>query len=430
MVRPTTILLLSPTFPADPVTSVSGAFQRLQRHIEVLARFGTIHAGFFWPVGHSLAENEQSAFQLSVRRIWPIGGTLRFIPADIPKRYFDFCTDAVWAFRGALTFFHAKPGMRTSGHNQAIALRNLIGEVQPDLIFAHRLGTAACLLRAGWPPFPVIFDLDDLDDQKLTGLARITPNIVDRYRISMLAAAARRTEARLTALATRTLVCSSSDERKLATIVPTANVAVIPNAAHSFGELGDAQTPTALFVGVAHYPPNREAILWLVSEIWPRVRSAVAGARLLIVGSGSEHLGIESSANGVEILGFVPHLGDVYRQARLALCPIRRGSGTRIKIIEAAMNARPVVSTAIGAEGLLFELDSEILIADSTPAFSSACISLLRNSNRARTLGRAAQRRAQLLYSPTGVASQLMAVCGEVLGHRGGVSRVRATYTG
>src|SRR6516162_1882807 len=48
--------------------------------------------------------------------------------------------------------------------------------------------------------------------------------------------------------------------------------------------------PTAVFVGIALYRPNREAILWLAREIWPRIRSAVPDAQLLIVGEGSEKL--------------------------------------------------------------------------------------------------------------------------------------------
>src|SRR5262249_40849495 len=173
----------------------------------------------------------------------------------------------------------------------------------------------------------------------------------------------------------------------------------IPNSANTFGITQQASEPVAVFVGVVAYPPNWEGLLWLIARVWPTVREAIPDARLVIVGSGSEMLGTTSQSQGIEALGFVADLAPIYRKSRLVVCPIHRGAGTRIKIIEAAMNARPVVSTEVGAEGLLFEPETEILLARGADQFAAACISLLRDPARAARIGEAARLRAQAIHN-------------------------------
>ena len=97
------------------------------------------------------------------------------------------------------------------------------------------------------------------------------------------------------------------------------------------------------------------------------------------------------------------------------MCPIHRGAGTRIKIIEAAINAVPTVSTAIGAEGLAFERDKEILIADTAEAFAEACVQLLMAPEVAERIANAALCRAEALYSPAVVRSRLEEICRELV---------------
>ena len=59
--------------------------------------------------------------------------------------------------------------------------------------------------------------------------------------------------------------------------------------------------------------------------------------------------------------------------ADMAVIPIRFGSGTRIKIIEAFAHRVPVVSTTIGAEGLDALDGVHLLLADEPEAFADAC---------------------------------------------------------
>jgi glycosyltransferase involved in cell wall biosynthesis len=257
--------------------------------------------------------------------------------------------------------------------------------------------------------------MDDIEHVSLARRARSTTDWLRRCAFSVFSLVARLTERRVAAISSCVLVCSEVDRTRLIKVAPRANVRVAQNTATVFGELPDSGSATAIFVGMAHYPPNREAILWLAHEVWPRVVSTLPGARLLIVGDGTRSLPIPEGAKQIDVMDFVPDLETVYRAARLVTCPIRRGSGTRIKIIEAAINGRAVVSTPIGAEGLLFEDGSEILLADDAATFARRCIEVLGDPPRAAAIGRAAQHRARDLYSQERVTSELVALCRQLI---------------
>jgi glycosyltransferase involved in cell wall biosynthesis len=79
-------------------------------------------------------------------------------------------------------------------------------------------------------------------------------------------------------------------------------------------------------------------------------------------------------------------------RADLIVVPLRFGSGTRVKILEAAAHRIPVVSTTLGAEGLTFEAGRHILVADEADDFADACVQLLEQPQRRRELVDEAQK--------------------------------------
>ncbi len=402
------ITLITEFFPATP-QAVFGAFQRLQRHLEALAEVGNVDVIFLWPEGRRLSEPEVRDWAARARSAMGIKGNVGFVPVALRSRWIDHLLNFYWASRGAIGFFRQGPTMRTSGRKQAKELRRLLALARPDLIFAHRMGSGAAPLRAGIRG-PIILDVDDVKHVALERLAATLPEF-GRLKKVLSSWIARFAERRLLAHCSLALVCSEIDVARIRPLAGRARIEIVPNSAISFGKLPPSPSPVALFVGIAHYAPNREAILWLTKEIWPRVVARMADARLLIVGEGSEELRAEADADGIELMGFVADLEPVYRQARVVVCPVTRGGGTRIKIIEAALNGRPVVSTAIGAEGLAFADGSEIVLADHAPDFAQQCVELLGNADRASAVGAAARARAALLYSPDAIRAKLAEVC-------------------
>jgi glycosyltransferase involved in cell wall biosynthesis len=165
---------------------------------------------------------------------------------------------------------------------------------------------------------------------------------------------------------------------------PGANVVHLPNAVFLPGPFPPgsvSRPPTLLFVGTLDYLPNEDGILYFCARILPLIRQRSAQPiRVRVVGANPrprvQDLAREA---GVEVLANVPDLAPYYADADAVIVPLRAGSGTRIKILEAFSFRKPVVSTTIGAEGLALTHARELLIADQPEEFASACVQLLED---------------------------------------------------
>jgi glycosyltransferase involved in cell wall biosynthesis len=84
--------------------------------------------------------------------------------------------------------------------------------------------------------------------------------------------------------------------------------------------------------------------------------------------------------------------------SRCVVVPLRSGSGTRLKILEAMTMARPVVSTALGAESLAITPGRDILLADDAERFATHVLNLLGSAESALPPGQAGRRLVEALY--------------------------------
>jgi glycosyltransferase involved in cell wall biosynthesis len=110
--------------------------------------------------------------------------------------------------------------------------------------------------------------------------------------------------------------------------------------------------PLAGMIGTATWPGTAAAMRRLVYEVWPLVRKIVPEAQLVVAGRGTEQLIDVAAEPGVEILGAVPSAADWLRDLSVLLFPIVRGSGMKVKVLEAMACGVPVVTTPAGAEGI------------------------------------------------------------------------------
>ncbi len=163
-----------------------------------------------------------------------------------------------------------------------------------------------------------------------------------------------------------------------------------------------------LFVGNFRHPPNVEGIRWFVKEVWPLVRDENWRARLLIVG-GQPPPEVEMLVHDptVTVAGFVPDLAPLYARAAVFVSPILRGSGTRLKILEAMAAGVPVVSTTLGAEGLAVRNDEHLLLADRPVDLARACLALLHNAGLRDRLAHAARDLVEREYAWDRIAERL-----------------------
>lgn len=154
-----------------------------------------------------------------------------------------------------------------------------------------------------------------------------------------------------------------------------------------------------LLVASEGHAPNRDALAWLLADVWPKIKSKLPLARLLVVGEWSESAKIRHSTAGLSFLGFIPELATTLRGGIL-LVPLRIGSGIRVKIMVALAQGVPVISTTVGCEGLQVKDGQEILVRDDPQEFSKAAIQLAQDPELWRRLAVKGRTAATDYYSP------------------------------
>ena len=109
-----------------------------------------------------------------------------------------------------------------------------------------------------------------------------------------------------------------------------------------------------IFVGGFLHSPNKDGILWFTKEIFPKIVQKYPDIILHIVGSNIPKSIEKLKTKNIKIEGFLQdeQLYSLYQKCRIAVVPLRFGAGVKGKIIEAAYNQIPVVTTSIGEEGL------------------------------------------------------------------------------
>jgi glycosyltransferase involved in cell wall biosynthesis len=192
-------------------------------------------------------------------------------------------------------------------------------------------------------------------------------------------------------------------------------VTVVPNG---IDVAGYARPPTAplnlgpaalLFTGKMDYRPNVDAALWFADRILPRVRRAVPEARFFVVGQKPHpRLDRLRGASGVELTGSVPAVEPYLHSAALYVAPLRMGSGTRFKVLQAMAAEVPVVSTTLGAEGIDATPGREITLADTAADFAQAVIALLGDAEQRRQLARAARALVESRYDWSVIIPRLL----------------------
>lgn len=163
--------------------------------------------------------------------------------------------------------------------------------------------------------------------------------------------------------------------------------------------------PVAGIVGTADWAPTAEAMRALVGEVWPRVRELVPEAELVVAGRGTRELELPPTP-GAEVVGEVASARDFFQGLSVLVFPLRRGSGVKVKVLEAMASGVPVVTTPAGAEGI--ESSEGIVVATEPGELARATAELLRDPVARRERGSAARTDFERRHSPVGATESVV----------------------
>lgn len=210
-----------------------------------------------------------------------------------------------------------------------------------------------------------------------------------RTALEAFAAANRKLEAERLPLFDFVLTTSVEDAVK----VKHKRSIVYPNSIPSC-ELPEREEGAAIaFSGNLEFPPNITAVTWFRDHVWTKVREEFGELEWRIIGKNPRAVdGLMQGTPGVNVMGPVDDAVAELAKCQVAVAPIRSGSGTRLKILEAWAAGTPVVSTRLGAEGLPVEADNQVALADTPEDFTGKLIELLRDPTRRSRVGAAGRK--------------------------------------
>lgn len=342
-----------------------------------------------------------AAFEVTVLAPDLPGGDARALRAELRGRVVtarETGGTAAWALSEVGSVLRGGPVgyARYAGRNLRAVFRHLLAEEAADVVHFDHVHAAQLLpaARAIAPRARTVMDAHNVEAQVAERLAEVS-----RWPLSLVlrrqAAAIARLERRTVRGVDAVLTCSELDATALRQ-AGAREVHVVPNGVElrTFPSTREPRD-TVSFVGSFDWRPNVDAAMVLAREIWPRVREACPGLRLALIGRKPPPLVRELAAEDIEVTGRVDDVAPWLLRSFATAMPLRAGSGTRLKILEAAAARVPIVATRLASEGLPFEEGKHLLHAESAEEFVGALLRLRREPGLGPRLTDAAWELAQ-----------------------------------
>ncbi|MBL8154105.1 MAG: glycosyltransferase [Anaerolineae bacterium] len=197
---------------------------------------------------------------------------------------------------------------------------------------------------------------------------------------------------------------SAEDAQILAAHRPDGRVPVVPNGIDAAEyanktERIDLPENALVFTGKMDYRPNVDAVVWFVREVLPHIQAELPDAKLYVVGQ-KPHARLEGlrDQDSVEITGWVKDVRPFLWSAGVYVAPLRMGSGTRLKILEAMAAGCSVVATSAAASGLDADARMCMVIVDDPKQMAVKIVNLLESPSTRSVKGITARAYVKLTY--------------------------------
>ncbi|MBI3384768.1 glycosyltransferase family 4 protein [Candidatus Gottesmanbacteria bacterium] len=179
------------------------------------------------------------------------------------------------------------------------------------------------------------------------------------------------------------VITVSYTDRQTVEKVTGKTVEVVPNGVDFkyFSRIPkvEPKTKTVAFVGSFRWLQNKDAVKYLLANLWPEIKKNIAGVKLLIVGNRAHKYLGELIDPQIEVADSVSDIRKVYSRSTLLLAPLQIGGGTKFKILESMASGLPIVTTPMGIEGL--SSTNGILIGKTDEELIAHVEYLLKNEN-------------------------------------------------
>ena len=244
-------------------------------------------------------------------------------------------------------------------------------------------------------------------------LAARESNSLKKWYLAKLAARLRRFEQEYLTYFDGIAAITEQDADRLRQLGCPEPIAVIP-ASYDLGHLPQATAPpqprTLFVIGSLNWLPNLEGLAWFLQEVWPQAHAELPELELHIAGSHPpDHLTSRPPGEDkVFVHGFVESAPAFMQHYDLMLVPLLSGGGMRVKVVEGLALGKAVLSTTLGAEGIVARDGENILLRDGAAAWLETLRDYYHGHLPLAAIGQAAARTAHAEYDTRQVTQRLL----------------------
>ncbi|MCB9263216.1 MAG: glycosyltransferase [Flavobacteriales bacterium] len=171
----------------------------------------------------------------------------------------------------------------------------------------------------------------------------------------------------------------------------------------------EQENPYAIFhIGSLEWLPNLEAVMWFLDEVWPHILQKTDKISFFVAGKGMPENLKNLKLKNVEMVGEVDSATAFVADKAITVVPLKSGSGIRLKILEAMSAGKVVISTTIGAQGINYSENENILIADTPEAFAQSLINVVEDNAYRKIIQQNARQLIENQYSNKSVVAKLL----------------------
>ena len=163
-------------------------------------------------------------------------------------------------------------------------------------------------------------------------------------------------------------------------------------------------------------PANQKGLYWFLDAVLPILRSLSISFRVSVFGKGMPDWVARYAAEDVVVRGFVENVEEAYADADLALVTVQAGSGIRIKILEHSIWGVPIISTRVGAEGLVNPLESGVSVCDSPDEYANIISRFANDPTRLYEMSERGRVWVKNYYSETSTARSILSLVNRIKG--------------
>ena len=290
------------------------------------------------------------------------------------------------------------------------AVRDAIQAKKYDLVHVDTIGL--CSLRALVGDIPAVLNHHNIESDMMSTRAKNTKNLLARLFFQIEASNIRRAERTWASRFDINITCSDLDSQRLRVIDDRIEVDEIPNGVDTEvfrPSSTDVTDETGIFIGGLSWYPNRDAMEFFATEIWPELSARNPNFKFDLVGRNPSQKLVEIGAHDSRftVHGFVDDIHAQMARARVYICPIRDGGGTKLKILDALASGKAIVAHPRALDGLTTEDGTNVLVAETPKDFVDSIERVLNDESLRLSLEENARRLAETQYSYDIIGSKL-----------------------